>query len=85
MKIMNLLRIRTTLISAKQIVIIDLNSNAYSHNQMNKGISQIKQFYEHTAHILVYILDVTFEQKIKKSHDKCQKMEKNDNQKSISI
>ncbi len=84
MKMICLLKTGITLTWAKQIVLIDLNSNTYSRDQVEKRISLIGQSYEYTAHILVYT-NVTIEQKIRTPHDKCKEMDKNDNDESLSI
>ncbi len=75
METMRLLRIGITLTQARQIIIIDLNYNAYLSDQAEKRIPQIKQSNESTAHILT-CTNITIKQQIKKRHNKQQEIQK---------
>lgn len=61
MRIMHLLGKKIKLTQARQIVFIDFDNNAYLSNQMEKRISQTRQFNKFMAHIFIYI-DIKIEQ-----------------------
>lgn len=63
MGMMCLMGTEIILTQTRQIIIVDLDYNAYLSNQAEKKISQIGQFNEPIASIFIYI-DVVIEQQI---------------------
>ncbi len=65
---------RITLTQTRQIIIINLDYNACSSNQVKINISRIGQFNRSTANIFIST-NITIEQQIRNHYDKCQQIQ----------